>query len=289
MKVAAPYPKDNLERQAKIGEYNVEFDCNRHVKQDLIAWCLEHLNKRINIKFIDKPDAREFSLNVIAELGDLPNVAVRLDQTQGNFVSFIQECGIKFFFDYDYKMNSFCRLYDALELGVSDVYILEDLCYRLPQVRELCSLYGAQIRLVANSISSFTSGRGTDITAPWFVPENYDVLQQYYDVIEFELFNSWQRFDALYKIWIEDKCWDNNLKFINFELKIDIPGDSFMPEVCEYKMTCGHRCVERQAHCRKCEQMLSFAQDMAKKKLRYTLDKKWVKNDEDEPIEDIFK
>ena len=126
---------------------------------------------------------------------------IRLQPGQGELISQLQELHLKYFFDYDFNINSFCRLQDAIDQGVSDVYIMEDLCYKLPQVKEICNYYGVQIRLIANMISSFTLGRGIDVTSPFYVPENINALEQYYDVIEFELFDSWTRFDTLYKLW----------------------------------------------------------------------------------------
>lgn len=97
--------------------------------------------------------------------------------------------------------------------------------------------------------------------------------------MEFEVFESWQRFDALYQIWFIDHKWRDSLKFINYELAIDIPGESFPNELCEYKMTCGHRCVERSSSCRKCEQYIELAKMMNKKNLEYTPKKTWVELD----------
>ena len=165
---------------------------------------------------------------------------------------------------------------------------MEDLCYRLPQVKDLCNKYNVQIRLVSNYISTFTLGKSKDFTVPFYVPEVLEEVEKYYDVMEFELFNSWNRFDTLYKIWFINQEWKENLKFINFELDIDIPGGSFPRELCKYKMTCGHRCVERNSSCRKCEQYIKMAQMMADKNIEYTKDNEWVENNNDEPIKDIF-
>lgn len=280
MKLAAPFPFKK-ERQEIIDEYNIEFICSKHNPEDLIDW-LRKQDKRINLRIdFNEESSRIDPLDLIKTLNKFENVYLRLGVTQGKWLDFIQENKIKFFFDYDYNINSFCRLKDALKQGVTDVYIMEDLCYRLPQVRKLCDLHGARIRLVANLIPSFALGRGTDLTAPWYTPENFNTLKIFYDVIEFELYDSWQRFDVLYKIWFIDHQWRDELKYINFELNLHIPGASFPNEVCEYRMTCGHRCVERQSACRKCKRYIQLAQDFDKKGIEYTLQKKWVEVDKE--------
>ena len=225
-------------------------------------------------------------LNLIQDLHS--NFYIRIQKGQEELIPIYQENNIKYFLDYIFNINSFCRLQDAIDLGVTDVYVMEDLCYRLPQVKSLCNQYGIQIRLLVNMISSFTLGRENDVTAPFYVPENMEQLELYYDVIEFELFGSWNRFDTLYKIWFVDGQWADDLKFINFELNINIPGGSFPRELCEYKMKCGHRCIERQSACRKCQQYVELAQSMARKGIEYTKEHKWVETDKDDVIKDIF-
>lgn len=290
MKLAAPYPFKKT-RQDIIDEYNISFFMDKHKVEDLLNWIRkpEIKQKRINLKIISGEKGNFISLDKLILINEVhPQLYIRLQPGQGELISQLQESHLKYFFDYDFNINSFCRLQDAIDQGISDVYVMEDLCYKLPQVKEICNYYGIQIRLVANMISSFTLGRGMDVTSPFYVPENINALEQYYDVIEFELFDSWTRFDTLYKLWFIKQEWRENLKFINFELEIDIPGGSFPRELCEYKMKCGHRCVERQSTCRKCQQYIELAQSMATKGIEYTSDQKWVENNNNEPIKDIF-
>lgn len=289
MKVAAPY-STNKERQNLIDEYNISFNLQKHKIEDLIEWLRKPdiKEKRINIKVISE-NGDGIPLTELLWINDLHSqIYIRLQTNQGYLTKLYKENQIKFFFDYDFNINNFCRLQDAIDQGVSDIYIMEDLCYRLPQVKMLCKEYNVQIRLLANMISSFTLGRNTDVTSTFYTPENMDALESYYNVIEFELFNSWNRFDTLYKIWFIKKEWKDNLKFINFELDFDIPGESFPRELCEFKMKCGHRCVERQSACRKCQQYVEIAQTMNNKNIRYTTDQKWVEINNNDFIKDIF-
>ena len=289
MKVAAPY-STNKERQNLIDEYNISFNLQKHKTEYLIDWLRKPdiKEKRINIKVISE-NGDSIPLTELLLINDLKsNIYLRLQTNQGYLAKLYKENQIKFFFDYDFNINNFCRLQDAINQGVSDVYIMEDLCYRLPQVKMLCKEHSVQIRLLANMIPSFTLGRNIDVTSTFYTPENMDALESYYDIIEFELFNSWNRFDALYKIWFVKKEWKDNLKFINFELDFDIPGESFPRELCEFKMKCGHRCVERQSACRKCQQYVEIAQTMNDKNIGYTTDQKWVEINNNDLIKDIF-
>lgn len=118
------------------------------------------------------------------------NIYIRVAPQQNLLLNFCQEKKVKFFLDYDYNINNFCRLKNAIDQGVSDVYIMEDLCYHLPRVKELCDKNNVKIRCILNLIPSFTLGREEDPTSTFYVPENLDVLKTFYNVFEFELFDS---------------------------------------------------------------------------------------------------
>ena len=192
--------------------------------------------------------------------------------------------GLKFFLDSDYNVNSFCQLQDVIDLGVTDVYPQEDLCYNLPKVKQYCSKHGVRMRVIANRIPMSTLGKHTDATAPIYLPENLDVLSQYYDVMEFEVDNSWNRFDVLNNIWFSKGSWRGNARDINMDLELDISGTGFFYKLCEEKMICRHKCLTEGSSCKKCQQYMDIVNTMEEKGFEYTLDEKWVENEKIEPL-----
>lgn len=285
MKLAAPYP-NREERQQKIDEYNITFDKQKHKLDDLRIWLLTQKDnsKRINIELLNNNNWTEDEVKIILLTRD--NLYFRLTPNQ-DFSLFVKN-SFPFFLSEEYQINSFWRLIDVLRLGVSDVYIAEDLCYKLRSVKTLCQQYNVQLRIILNRIPCYSYTKQWDPTAPWYTPENLDKLAKYYDVVEFDLFNSWNRFDTLYKIWFIDKYWREDLKFLNPDLGISIPGETFITNICDYKMHCGHRCVEKDSSCNKCAQYIDFAEKMKEKGYRLDEKQNWVKNDNDEIVKDIF-
>ena len=54
-------------------------------------------------------------------------------------------------------------------------------------------------------------------------------------------------------------------------------------------MKCGHRCVERQSSCRKCQQYIELAQSMHRKNIEYTKEKTFINiSKEEQQKEDII-
>lgn len=288
MIVAAPYSLKESRREL-IDEYYIRFVSSKHKEEILISW-IENLDeepaKRIILEFNENLPSKD-TMRKIKEIYPA-EISILIQGGQSGVVPLCKELGFSFFFSQEYPVVSFTRLLDVINEGVSDVYIMEDLWYRMPQVRKLCDAHSIQIRLVANMIPSLSVYRGTDPTAPFFTPESFDALSKYVDVIEFETYNSWNRFDTLYRIWFKHKRWRGNVKDINFELEYDLNGDTFPREICEFKLTCGRSCVERLTSCRKCYQFRELAETAAKKGLKYTDDKRWVETDKDDVIKNIL-
>lgn len=221
----------------------------------------------------------------LALLNDIHSqLFIRVSVSQLMSVPKLKDRGLRFFFDSNYNINSFCQLQDILDFGVTDVYLNEDLCYDLPRVRELCNQYHVRTRVIVNKIPMLTLGKSTDVTAPIYLPENLGVMSRFYDVIEFELEGSWNRFDVLHKIWFLDETWRGNARDINIDLGLDISGTGFFYTLCEEKMTCKHKCLTEGSSCKKCQQYMDIVNIMEEKGFEYTLDGKWVENEKIEPL-----
>ena len=193
----------------------------------------------------------------IAELNNLHSqVYICLSLEQKPFAEYFQENDIKFYFDLYCNINNFIQLENAFKAGVSDVFILDDLCYRLPRVKELCNNNGVRLRLNVNQIPSLSSNQFYSIKTPVYMPENWNELNKYYDTIEFDSLNSWNRLRHLYDIWFKEHTWDDTVKILypEWPQEIDFQNNDLFTMLCEYKMKCGYRCFEK-GKCNKCDQV----------------------------------
>ena len=179
---------------------------------------------------------------------------------------------IKFYFDASFAVTNFRSLEQLAKIGVSSVYIADDLCYNLKKVRIACDKYGLELRWILNTIPSFSLNKTTDVRAPIMLPECINELNKYVDVFEFIENKSWVKIDTLYKIWFIKKEWRENLRFIYPELDIDIWNQSMVPNFNIYKMNCGYKCGYGSV-CKKCNQFKEIADDLHEKHIEYVLSK----------------
>lgn len=151
----------------------------------LLTFCNQYTDKRINIAIT----SREMPISQLITLNSIyNNVYIRLDVTQWQYAEKFKAEGIKFFFDYSFAASNFVLLDKLIQMGVTDVYIADDLCYRLEDVANRCAKDDVQIRLILNRIPITIPGAGTDIHSPIFTPRHYDYLNNYIDVAEFDCY-----------------------------------------------------------------------------------------------------
>lgn len=235
---------------------------------------MEFLSKYPETRFNITIDTSDYSfdynrLRILKNINPNIHIVTSLHQ---DYYKKLQELGIKFYFNSDFPIVNFRLLDYVIKLGVTDVYIMDDLCYNLKRVREVADKTGVNIRLILNRIPSMLLDKGENVRSPIFIPETVDELSKYIDTVEFEVENSWTRLETLYKIWFIKKQWRENLQAINADLRIDIPNQSMIPDFTVYKMNCGYRCGYGSV-CKKCNQFYEMAKDLESKNIEYLIKK----------------
>ena len=137
------------------------------------------------------------------------------------------------------RVNSLDKFRGFLKLGVSDIYIVEELGFFLNSVGQLAHASGVSIRVFANICQS--SWYQNPPLKSFFVrPEGVPIISPYVDVIEFFGDNNVQ--EVMYKVYALDKKWFGDLREIIIGL--DIPLDSrSLDRSFDYKrMMCRKKC-----------------------------------------------
>lgn len=269
VKIAIPYQHDiNFEMNNKAKEFNLLFYKSRNKLEDLIAFINEYPDTRINIQF---PEGVHIpTLKTISNVSD--NVYVRLKASDMMNMKEINKNKIKFFFDSDCPAYNYTVLDSFIKMGVSDVYIADDLCYNMSDVETYVHDKGIQLRLILNHIPSTAIDRGINQRSPVYMPKDMDKLDKYYDVFEFDCGEpyDWAKFDVLYRSWFENKYWHGEIYEINNDVDQKFHCDSLYPEFTDFKLNCGRRCNIRVTnHCKKCEQFIKLGETLKKKKIRF--------------------
>lgn len=280
MKLATPFQL-HCDYEDVIDEWNINYDPYKYTKTDklnqtankkeesqmlfdkLITFVEQYPNKRINIAITDNniPVSHLVTLNKLHD-----NVYVKLNIYQQRYAIEFKNKGIKFFFDNTVPVSTFILLDELIKMGVSDVYIADDLCYNLENVSNRCKKDNVQIRLILNRIPATTPNADTDIHSPIFTPRHFNVLNEYIDVAEFDCFYdsesdayNWNIFNVLFKSWFIKHDWYNDLREINKDINFFYPVRQEMPLFIERKTNCGRKCAYSDK-CHKCEVVIELAE-----------------------------
>ena len=270
MKVALPW-NFREEYQNKADEYIITFVNKPNNFDNLMEFLSTHLEDRLNIII----DTSEYSFDYakLKILNAIHHNLYFIVPPKEEICSILKNNNIKFYFDSSAAATNFRSLEQLAKIGVSCVYIADDLCYNLKQVRAACDKYKLELRWVLDAIPSFFSNKTTDVRAPIMLPECIDELKKYVDVFEFAENKSWARLNVLYKTWFIKKRWRENLRAIYPELEIDIWNQCMIPEFNIYKMNCGYKCGYGSV-CKKCNQFKEMADNLYKKDIEYILSMK---------------
>lgn len=268
--VAIPF-KNNFKLNDEAQEFNIKFDPKKNDFNKLIEFVQEYENKRINIEFpaeVDIPTMR--ALTKVAN-----NVYVRLFPQDFKYIAELRKNDCRFFPDSMAAATNYTTLESFLSLGVSDVYIADDLCYNIEKVYKICQNNNAGIRLVANRIPLTSFNKGEDRKAPIYRPQDYYFLKLYISTFEFDCVDTithavnWNKLEVLYRVWFQEQKWNGDLREINSDLKFYFPNASVIPDFNDYKMDCGRRCsADVKNSCRKCEQFIDIGCLLDSKNIR---------------------
>lgn len=271
MKLAIPFKLYN-EYNDIAKEFNINFDKNKNSLDKLFEFIEEFSDHRINISF---PKGIDVSVaKTISKVGD--NVYYRLKPQDALYVKELYDGNCKFFFDEHCPAYNYTTLDGYISLGVTDVYIADDLWYNLQEVSKLCKKNNVNIRLILNRIPSTSVDKGFNPRSPIFRPNDCDILNLYVDTCEFDCGDpyDWHVFNVLYRSWFLTKDWYGNLIEINKDLTIGFPNMSIVNDFTNYKLKCGYRCFTRSSNvCNKCEQLFALGEEFANKGIRFKKEK----------------
>lgn len=267
MKIALPWDP-HKEYQDKADEYNIIFVNKPNNFENLMEFLSLHPTERFNVTIDTSEFPFDYSklkiLNVIC-----PNLYCVIPPKEEVYLK-LKKYNIKFYFNSSAAAINFRSLEQLAKIGVSSIYIADDLCYDLKNVRDACDKYNLELRWVLDVIPSFFPSKVNDVKAPIMLPECIDELSKYVDVFEFSENQSWAKLNTLYKIWFEKKQWRENLRAIYPELKIDIWNQSMNPNFNTYKMNCKYRCGYGSA-CKKCIQFKEIADNLYRQHFLYNI------------------
>ena len=240
---------------------------------DIKEFCDMHTNQRINL-CIDDFEAGindklfETALTIQQELNTY-NIIVRFPYYNNLIKEILSKYkNPKFFFNT--HINLWDTLYGYVNLGVTDVYIVEGLGFELEEIKNFLEDFEnkPQIRVFPNiAQSSFDGIDG--LNKFWIRPEDTKYYEEYVDVYEFYGEDNKQK--IYYDIYFKDKEWFGPLNEIIQGLDSDINNTTIVPRFGINRINCRQRCVKGK-HCHMCKTIETLADHFREVGLRVTND-----------------
>ena len=178
-----------------------------------------------------------------------------------------QEKGMPYFFNK--KINNWDELNGYISLGVSDVYIVEDMGFDLEAVKNAATVAEVRVRAFANVAQS--SFNASAALKKFFIrPEDIELYSDYIDTIEF--FGDTKQQEVLYKIYTKDQKWFGKLNELILDFNSDIDSRYIIPRFAERRINCRKDCV-RGGKCRMCERIEALSHTLEEANLIIKMDK----------------
>lgn len=235
-------------------EFNIRYSNKKNSYEKLIEFVEEYPDKRINVECYDKRDIEQ--MRTLSKLSD-GRVYVRLSKDTLSLVGDVKEVGVPFFFSYDYSASSKCMLDSLLSVGVSDVYISDDLWYSLKETSDACHAVGTSVRVVLNRIPMTTPGCGKDVRSIIIRPEDVPSIEGLVDTAEFfieDFMSERGALSVLKSAYLDKHSWYGDLMEINKDLSIKFECPILPSGLFKSKIMCGRSCSFGSG-CTRCKQM----------------------------------
>lgn len=245
----------------EIDEIFIQYKSNNEALEKFIEKFKE---KRILIKltfedlveFIDNSIQVDFIKAVIDKYE--ANVAIILPEYEFDgskkVFDIFKEKEIPAFFST--MVHSWDVLTGLADMGVNDIYIVEELGFELDKAAAVLHERGIQIRCYPN-VAQSAHPNVPDIKKFFIRPEDVERYARYVDVFEFYGDNN----NLYYKIYAKDKKWFGDLSEIIFDFNKSLDSRCVVTQFAEVRSRCGKKCMKG-SPCKICEKVDRLAETM---------------------------
>jgi hypothetical protein len=173
---------------------------------------------------------------------------------------------------YDVFFYNLCSNWTMLEvmknLGVSDIYLVEDICFELEAAAALLHEAGIRIRVFPNICQTCVNEDDISSLKTFFIrPEDIKLYAKYVDTFEF--FGEKDKINTLYKIYAKKEAWPDDLSILITNFKDEVPNQCLSQLFGERRIKCGKKCFKGKS-CRVCDALVDMAKIMKENNLVFT-------------------
>lgn len=259
--------KRNRDSINKVDQIIIKY----HPSNNLLNFLKSHSNQRIIIDIQDanlliQQNGLHF-FTLLHQAKDNPNNwAIRFPSVFSDntidleHLKILQDLQIPFFFNT--YVDRWDILYGMFNLGVSDVYIVNELGFEIDKVSPVVHNHNCKVRVFPN-IAQSAWYNTPDLKKFFIRPEDIDDYKRYVDIFEFfePDDNSSTMGDILYHVYAEDKEWYGRLKEIIINLDSNLDGRFTHPLWVTRRVRCGKKCLKG-SHCDMCNTIASLGETL---------------------------
>ena len=232
------------------------------VTPELIEFLDSNRHRRVNLFIAEEEEFfKKNQYKAIAAIYEEQKYNVSLlfnSYDEEKYTEYLSQKRIPFF--YKDNINNWDTLVGMLELGVSDVYIVEDLGFNIINVAERVHSYNAQVRVFPNVAQS--AWKNTPAIKKFFIrPEDMPLYEGLIDVCEF--FGKSKDFSVYYKIYAIDKKWFGLLDEIIIGFDGELDSRYLIPGFGKQRIKCEKKCMKTQK-CKTCEIVENLSHSLEK-------------------------
>lgn len=241
----------NLSTELKETVDEITIYYQNQITPELIEFLDKNRHRRVNL-YIEEEETffKKNQYKAIAAIYEEQKYNISLlfnSYNEKNYEGYLSQKKIPFF--YKDNINNWDTLIGMLELGVSDVYIVEDLGFDIINVSERVHSYNAQIRVFPN-VAQSTWEKTPSLKKFFIRPEDVLLYEEYIDVFEF--FGQSKDFATYYKIYAIDKKWFGLLDEIIIGFEGNLDSRYIIPGFAKQRIKCNKKCLKTK-RCQTCE------------------------------------
>lgn len=174
-----------------------------------------------------------------------------------NALEQLKEKGIPFFFNS--YVSDWDELHMVADLGASDVYVVENLCFELDKVHEFAINRNLKVRVFPNVAQSKYK---YDVRSFFIRPEDRELYDEYVDIYEFYRAEAQKNTDNTYfKVYADAAEWRGELDQLIIGLEDELDSRFVVPRFGEFRIKCGKRCLKGHP-CKMCDRVKSLAETL---------------------------
>lgn len=260
------YKDDN-----SLKEYNINVE-EKHLTDNsletLKQFLLNHKNKKINIRLTEKNMSKEYINKIISFFNEIVLIDDFVDLNfsfiipnqyidEKYITKYLKSSHFKYFFET--PALDWDTINKLIYFGASEIYIGGNLGFEIENVSNYLHNKNIKVRAFPN-VCQYSFWKGLkSILNFWIRPEDMEFYSQFIDVYEF--WNSERSPATIYKIFVKDQKWDDDLSLIINGMTDPLDSRAINNETFQLsRVSCGKRC-QKGFSCNLC----NMAQDLSDK------------------------